>query len=154
MWRTEFHNEKMVSLTMSIIDADAHVIENDQTWMFMLEEDRRFAPEVLVSKKNGIEYWRIDDRVVPNSNLGLNVPEDARDLTDVSARLAHMDALGIAVQVLYPTLFLRPLTTRAEVDLALSRGYNRWLAHIWGLGKGRLRWVVILPLRCMDQAIE
>jgi len=139
---------------MSIIDADAHVIENEQTWTFMLDEDRRFAPEVLVSKKNGIEFWRIDDRVVANSNLGLNVPENARDLTDVSARLAHMDDLGIAVQVLYPTLFLRPLTARAEVDLALSRGYNRWLAHIWQLGQGRLRWVVIPPLRCMDQAIE
>jgi predicted TIM-barrel fold metal-dependent hydrolase len=138
---------------MPIIDADAHVIETERTWSFMLEEDRRFAPEVLVSKKNGIEFWRIDERVVPNSNLGLNVPEDARDLTDVASRIAHMDALGIAVQVLYPTLFLRPLTTRSEVDLALSRGYNRWLAHIWSLGKDRLRWVVIPPLRCMDQAI-
>ena len=139
---------------MPIIDADAHVIETERTWSFMLDEDRRFAPEVLVSKKNGIEFWRIDDRVVANSNLGLNVPEDARDLTDVSSRLAHMDTLGIAVQVLYPTLFLRPLTARAEVDLALSRGYNRWLANIWQLAKGRLRWVVIPPLRSMDKAIE
>ena len=139
---------------MSIIDADAHVIETEQTWTFMLEEDRRFAPEVLVSKKNGIEFWRIDDRVVPNSNLGLNVPEDARDLTDVSSRLGHMDALGIDIQVLYPSLFLRPLTSRSEVDLALCRGYNRLLAHVWQLGKGRLRWIVLPPLRTMEQAIE
>lgn len=139
---------------MPIIDADAHVIETEHTWTFMLDEDRRFAPEVLVSKKNGIEFWRIDDRVVPNSNLGLNVPADARDMTDVSARMAHMDKLGIDVQVLYPTLFLRPLTARAEVDLALCRAYNRWLANIWSLGKGRLRWIVLPPLRTMDRAIE
>jgi predicted TIM-barrel fold metal-dependent hydrolase len=139
---------------MPIIDADAHVIETEHTWSFMLDEDRRFAPEVLVSKKNGIEFWRIDDRVVANSNLGLNVPEDARDLTDVSSRLAHMDKLAIDVQVLYPTLFLRPLTSRSEVELALSRGYNRWLANIWQLAQGRLRWVVIPPLRLMEKAIE
>ena len=80
---------------MSVIDADAHVIETEQTWSFMLEEDRRFAPELLVSTKNSIEFWRIDDRVFPNSNLGLNVPEESRDLTDVAARLAHMDSLGM-----------------------------------------------------------
>ena len=139
---------------MAIIDADAHVIETEQTWNFMLEEDRRFTPEVLISKKNGIHFWRVDDRVIANSNLGLNVPEDARDLTDVSARLAHMDALKIDIQVLYPTLFLRPVTARAEVELALYRGYNRWLAHIWQLGNNRLRWIVLPPLRSMDKAIE
>ena len=139
---------------MSVIDADAHVIETEQTWSFMLEEDRRFAPELLVSTKNGIEFWRIDDRVFPNSNLGLNVPEASRDLTDVAARLAHMDSLGIDIQVLYPSLFLRPLTARADVELALCRGYNRWLAHIWKLAKGRLRWIVLPPLRRMDRAIE
>ena len=139
---------------MSVIDADAHVIETKRTWSFIPEEERRFAPEFLVSTKNGVEYWRIDDRVFPNSNLGLNVPEESRDLTDVSSRVAHMDALGIDIQVLYPSLFLRPLTARADVDLALCRGYNRWLADIWKQGKGRLRWVVLPPLRFIDRAIE
>jgi predicted TIM-barrel fold metal-dependent hydrolase len=139
---------------MSVIDADAHVIETERTWDFMPAEDRRFAPERLVSAKNGIEFWRIGDRVFPNSNLGLNVPEESRDLIDVSARLAHLDQLGIDVQVLYPTLFLRPLTARADVEAALCRGYNRWLAEISKLGKNRLRWVVIPPLRSIHQAVE
>ena len=139
---------------MAIIDADAHVIETEQTWDFMLEEERHFAPEVLVSKRNGIQFWRVDDRVIANSNLGLNVPEESRDMTDVAARLAHLDALKIDIQVLYPTMFLRPVTARAEVELALYRGYNRWLAHIWKLGKNRLRWIVLPPLRSMHQAIE
>jgi predicted TIM-barrel fold metal-dependent hydrolase len=139
---------------VAVIDADAHVIETQQTWSFMLEEERRFAPELLRSTKNNLEFWRIDDRVFPNSNLGLNVPEESRDLTDVAARLAHMDSLGIDTQVLYPSLFLRPLTARSEVELALCRGYNRWLAHIWELGKGRLRWVVVPPLQRMDRTLE
>ena len=139
---------------MNIVDADAHVIETEQTWEFMSEEERHFAPEVLISQKNGIQFWRVDDRVIANSNLGLNVPENSRDMTDVSARLAHMDALKIGTQVLYPTLFLRPVTARAEVELALYRGYNRWLAHIWKAGNNRLRWIVLPPLRSMNQAIE
>jgi predicted TIM-barrel fold metal-dependent hydrolase len=139
---------------MGVIDADAHVIETQHTWSFMLEDERRFAPELLISNNNKVEYWRVDDRVFPNSNLGLNVPQESRDLTDVAARLAHMDSLGIDIQVLYPSLFLRPLTARSEVDAALCRGYNRWLADIWKRGAGRLRWVVLPPLRRMDQALE
>jgi predicted TIM-barrel fold metal-dependent hydrolase len=108
----------------------------------------------LISKKNGIQFWRVDDRVIANSNLGLNVPEDSRDMTDVAARLAHMDALKIDIQVLYPTLFLRPVTARTEVELEHYRGYNRWLAHIWKLGNNRLRWIVLPPLRSMDKALE
>jgi len=139
---------------MAIIDADAHLIEGAQTWTFMLEQERHLAPELLVSQKTGIEFWRFEDRVLANSNVGLNVPPESRDMTDVTARLKHMDALGIDVQVLYPTLFLRPTTARADVELAVYRGYNRWLAHIWTLGNNRLRWVVLPPLRMMDQAIE
>ncbi len=139
---------------MRVIDADAHVIETERTWSFMPDEDRRFAPELLVSTKTGIEFWRIEERIFPNSNLGLNVPEDARDLTDINSRLAHMDSLDIDTQVLYPSLFLRPLTARADLELALCRSYNRWLAEIWRLGKGRLRWVVLPPVRSMERAIE
>src|SRR5215510_9289509 len=124
---------------MGVIDADAHVIETERTWSLMLEEDLRFAPELLVSTKSGVEFWRIDERVFPNSNLGLNVPEESRDLTDVSSRLAHMDSLNIDIQVLYPSLFLHPLTTHADVKLTLCHGYNRWLAQIWKLGKKQLR---------------
>lgn len=139
---------------MAIIDADAHLIEGDQTWTFMLEEERHLAPEKLISQKTGIEFWRFEDRVLANSNVGLNVPADSRDMTDVAARVKHMDALGIDVQVLYPTLFLRPTTARPDVELALYRGYNRWLAHIWQLGNNRLRWVVLPPLRShMDDIV-
>ena len=51
---------------MGVVDADAHVIETLRTWSFMLEEDVRFAPELLVSTKSGVEFWRIDERVLPN----------------------------------------------------------------------------------------
>jgi hypothetical protein len=104
---------------MPIIDVDAHLIEGDQTWLFMLEEERHLAPEKLVPEKTGIEFWRFEDRVLASSNVVLNVPAESRDMTDVTALLKHMDALGIDVQMLYPTLFLRPTTARADVEPAV-----------------------------------
>lgn len=136
------------------IDADAHVIETEQTWEFMEEDDKRFAPDLLVSERSGLRYWRIDERVVPNTNLGLNATAESRELANVSARVAHMDELSVDIQVIYPTLFLRPLTARADVERALCRGYNRWLAEIWKQGEGRIRWVVLAPVRSIDRAIE
>jgi predicted TIM-barrel fold metal-dependent hydrolase len=64
-----------------------------------------------------------------------------------------MDELQVDVQVLYPTVFLRPFTTKPEVELALCRSYNRWLADIWKEGRGRLRWVAVLPLLTMEKAL-
>lgn len=138
----------------TVIDADAHVIETERTWEFMDETDRRFAPDLVVSPKTGLQFWRIDDRVFPNTNIGLNTPEEARELSNVQSRLSHIDELGVDIQVIYPTLLLRPLTSRADVELALCRGYNRWLGHIWKQGQGRLRWVVLAPVRTMDRALE
>lgn len=137
-----------------VIDADAHVIETEQTWEFMEEGDRALAPDLLVSERSGLRYWRIDERVVPNTNIGLNTTAESRELANVEARIAHMDQLSVDVQVIYPTLFLRPLTARADVERALCRGYNRWLAEIWRQGRGRLRWVVLAPVMSMDRALE
>ena len=32
---------------MKVIDADAHVIENESTWDYMLESERAFKPKVV-----------------------------------------------------------------------------------------------------------
>ena len=50
------------------------------------------------------------------------------------------------VQVLYPTVFLRAWTQNPEIEYALCRSYNRWLADIWSNASDRLRWVVMPPL--------
>ena len=137
-----------------VIDADAHVIENERTWEFMDETEKEFAPDPVESGKTGLMFWRIDDRVFPNTNIGLNTSENSRELSDVGARILHMDKLQVDIQVIYPTLFLRPLTTRAEVESALCRGYNRWLADIFRQGQGRIRWIVLAPVRNMERSIE
>ena len=65
-----------------------------------------------------------------------------------------MDELGTEIQVIYPTLFISDPAVRPEVELALTRSYNRWLADRCALSKGRLRWVCVPPLKTMDKAVE
>jgi len=139
---------------MPIIDSDAHVIETERTWHYMTESEMEFRPKSLVNPGSESEYWLIDGRAhIRSQNIGKETPKAAREMEDIEARLRHMDELGVDIQVLYPTVFLRPMTHRPEVETALCRSYNRWLTDIFKKGKGRLRWVAVLPLLSMDKAL-
>ncbi len=139
----------------TIIDADAHVIETERTWEYMDESDRKFRPRTISSSKDPKRRcWLIDGRMVARaSNSGHDTPESSREMKDVETRLRHMDQLGVDIQVLYPSLFLIPLTTRPRVERALARSYNRWLADIWRKGENRLRWAAVIPMLNMDHAL-
>lgn len=141
---------------MRTIDSDAHVIESESTWEYMLESERRFRPQI-VGPANGeaaVDYWLIDGRVLPRSNVGKELPKASREMSDLGARLKHMDELGVDIQVIYPTVFILPYTRRPEIDLALSRSYNRWMADIVKKAPNRFGWVVIPPLLSMDRMLE
>ncbi|MFQ5682017.1 MAG: amidohydrolase family protein [Candidatus Binatia bacterium] len=143
---------------MVTIDADAHVLENERTWDYMDPSEHKFRP-VIVSERDpqppGTEYWLVDGKFQPKvKNVGQETPKASREMADISSRLRHMDELEIDIQVLYPSLFLRPLTRRPEVELALCKSYNRWLADIWRQEKKRLRWVTVLPLLTIDKALD
>jgi predicted TIM-barrel fold metal-dependent hydrolase len=87
-------------------------------------------------------------------NIGKDTSKESREMANIDSRLQHMDEIGTAVQVLYPTLFLRPVTDDPRIELALCRSYNRWMADIWSKAKERLRWAVQLPLMTMDKALD
>src|SRR5688572_2299350 len=131
---------------MPKIDADAHVVETPRTWSFMRPEEQKFRPQIFVrdltdgapvqsNQKN--EFWKIGDHFQTKTNVGDNVPADARDMENIKRRLDHMNEIGVDIQVLYPTLFLRPCTTEHDVELAICRSYNRWLADIWSQSNNR-----------------
>jgi predicted TIM-barrel fold metal-dependent hydrolase len=147
---------------MGAIDADAHVIETVQTWAYLEERDRRFTPQLmtqnfgadLLSNEGAAvrDFWVIEGRAHgKDRNVGTNTSRESREMLKVEARLAHMDKLGIDIQVLYPTLFLRPIVQEAERERALSRSYNRWMGDLWRQGGGRLRWVAKPPLRLLEK---
>lgn len=140
---------------MTVIDSDAHVIETDHTWDFMDESERQFKPPVVVDAGDARKaFWIIDGKLRPKgfANVGAETPRESRELLDVGARLRHMDALGTDIQVLYPSM-LTHMTDRPELELALCKSYNRWLAEVWQQSDNRLRWVAQLPLRSMDKAL-
>lgn len=127
---------------MSVIDADAHVIEYQHTWDFLNESELKFRPNVEPRKQGG------------EGGDGVVLPEAAFYPRDVQARIRHMDEMGTDIQVLYPTHFIRPYANEPAQEIALCRTYNRWLAEIWAEGAGRIRWAAVLPLMSMDQALE
>jgi predicted TIM-barrel fold metal-dependent hydrolase len=143
---------------MAIIDSDAHVLETERTWDYMLESERALKPRIVATpedENSGGESWFIDGLYLGKArNVGHDTSREAREMDDIEARLKHMDELGVDVQVLYPTIFLRPYTRRPELELAVTSSYNRWLIDIWKQAPKRLRWVAVLPLLTMDKALE
>jgi predicted TIM-barrel fold metal-dependent hydrolase len=147
---------------MGAIDADAHVIETVQTWSYLDGDERRFTPQLMTQtfgadllSNEGIavrDFWVIEGRAHgKDRNVGTDTPKESREMLSVEARLTHMDQLGVETQVLYPTLFLRPVVQDTECEHALCKSYNRWMGDLWRQGKGRLRWVAKPPLRLLER---
>ncbi len=146
---------------MPVIDADTHVDETEATWDFLAPDEEQFRPTTEVPanpdpSRLPARYWRIDGRrqlrfIRSDASTGTTVA--TRELLDVDARLRAMDELGVDVQVIYPTLMLVEFTERPELERALRRSYNRWLADRSDRSRGRLRWVMLPPLRDMDEAL-
>jgi predicted TIM-barrel fold metal-dependent hydrolase len=147
---------------LRIIDADAHVIETDATWDYLEGPDRQFRPRLYSTPDNPMQqYWVVDDNIAgfrfPTlseqelaahaEKTGRNVvtPAAARELDDVSLRLAHLDQLGIDFQVLHNTLWIEQVSPRPEIDRALCRSWNLWMADNWKASGGRLPWSCVVP---------
>ena len=151
---------------MTVIDADTHIDETDETWEYLDEVDRWLKPPTVLQQGSEApvnlppgynRYWFIDGavrlrRIRDDKRTGTTTK--TRELLDIPARLAQMDELGVDVHVMYTTLFLDAVTAKREVEAGLYRAYNRWLAAKWKEGNDRLRWVAMAPLLDMDRAIE
>ncbi|HWP57816.1 MAG TPA: amidohydrolase family protein [Candidatus Acidoferrales bacterium] len=147
---------------MPIIDADTHVDETEDTWSYLQPGEEALRPETAYPKEQDpsrppMRYWVIDGRRhlrFVRSDEQTKTTVQTRELLDVDARLRDLDRMGVDIQVIYPTLFLVEVTERADVELALRRSYNRWLAERCARSRGRLRWVMLPPVRTMDKALE
>ncbi len=128
---------------MAVIDSDAHVLETERTWAYMLESECALRPRIVATpedESSGGESWFVDGVYVGKArNVGHDTSKESREMEDLEARLKHMDELGVDIQVLYPTIFLRPYTKRPDLELAVTRSYNRWLVDIWKYAPERLR---------------
>ena len=156
-----------------VIDADTHVFEPKEMWESMGPDMYPRRPIIVEGPKDTVyrrsNFWIIDGNVFPKpagkGGFLLGTPTQpgqietmpdvrARELLDVPGRLAAMDQMGSAVQVIYPTLFLAYITDDVELEVALCGAYNRFLAETYKEGQDRLRWLVVPPLRSIDASIE
>ncbi|MFN0073837.1 MAG: amidohydrolase family protein, partial [Chloroflexota bacterium] len=146
---------------MPTIDADAHVVESDQTWDFMDPADQKYRP-TIVSGDDGGQYWFADGKrrrpaiQVATADIGRRVVTDssAAGGENVAVRLRDMDELGMDLQVVHSTIFIETVADHPEAEVAICRGWNRWMADIWRQGQGRIRWSCALPLLDMDAALD
>jgi predicted TIM-barrel fold metal-dependent hydrolase len=155
------------------IDADTHIFESTQVWDSIDEEMYPRRPIIVSGPGDTVyrrsSFWIIDGNIFPKSagkggfllgtptepsQIDLNSDVRARELLDLDGRLQAMDLMGVATQVVYPTLFLAYLTDDVKLEIALCRAYNHFMAGVWDKGQGRLRWVVVPPLRSIDASIE
>jgi len=146
---------------MPVIDADTHVDETEDSWSFLRPEEAALRPGTgFPSDREAnpfMRYWLIDGRRqirFIRNDAQTKTTVETRELLDVQARLRDMDRLRVDVQVMYPTLFIVEFTDKPELELALRRSYNRWMAERWRQAGGRLRWVMLPPTMSMPAALE
>jgi len=152
---------------MRYVDADGHVEESPATFDDKYLDPAFRAQRPRVIGMDGMVYWDIDEQLFPRrvgrgcNNLGTPTSYDGKpaihtqgkpetigcmELTDLEARLKIMDEEEIAIQVLYPTLFLAyPLSSNPVFATALCSSYNRWLGD-WLSGHERLKWAAVVNL--------
>jgi predicted TIM-barrel fold metal-dependent hydrolase len=162
---------------MPYIDADSHVYEVEETWNYLPKkfQSRRPIPITVPREQApymGVDnsFWLVDGRSVQwtmgKGTIQIGCPltsEHAhlkkfsignQSLMDVPDRIAHLDRVGVDVQVIYPTLFIAPLSEDDEFETVLQVSYNHWIEERCAEAPTRLRWTAILPLRDPKAAIK
>ena len=155
-----------------VVDADTHVVESEEMWEFFDEKLSHRKPVLLTpdrAESRRGTYWLIDGNATPKpegkgGGAGQTPPRDAegragrswrtKALLDVEARLEDADAMGVDVQVVFPTLFIHHMTYDPVLNVALAQSYNRFMADACARGKGRLRWIAVPPFLDVQACIQ
>ena len=159
-----------------VVDADTHIAESESMWSLMDKEMYHRRPVLLSAPEDTLYgprnvFWLIDGNIFPKpagkgsfrlitpsggklETMRRDIPIGCRELTDVPSRLKDMDNLSVETQVVYPTLFLIYLTDDIKLEVALCRAYNQYLAQACAKSGGRMRWVVVPPLKSIEESVK
>ncbi|MCE2391615.1 MAG: amidohydrolase family protein [Proteobacteria bacterium] len=165
---------------LSIVDANSSVYEPAAIWTdFLSQGERTLAEESFWYERGagGSELVVVNGRAArPLNRSRLNrfacyrpgdTPESLGELDpgsdrgdnpgawDGAARVRDLDALGIAEQIVYPTLFAEyfPVVDNPRAAVALARAYNDWARELAASGAGRLHPVAVIPLQSLPGAL-
>jgi predicted TIM-barrel fold metal-dependent hydrolase len=161
---------EVASIDYPIIDADAHVYEPPDVWQARVPARlRERAPQV--SRTDEGDVWSFDAgaRVRPVGLMaaagasyldfrpsGLTYDTIRRGHFEPGARRVDMDADGIAVQLLYPSVCeegARMFGDERELQLACVRAYNEWLLEFCAASPARLFGHAVIPATGVADAI-
>lgn len=150
-----------------VIDADTHVDECEDTWKSLEGGPNAKYLPVSISPPEGVipggfnanssRWWLVEGwlRVrMMREDARTGTTLESRELHDVQVRLGHMDQMGVDIQMIFPTFFIRYYTNNPEAEAALATSYNRWIAERCALSNGRLRWAAALPFLDVDSAVR
>ncbi len=147
----------------TVIDADGHVTEPPTVWSEYVEPAYRERAPRYTLDEAGHPCQVVDGRLIMRHAMLLTLgPEyDVAGYKaraggwDPAARLQDLDAEGIDVAVLFPSVGLYVSdVTDARLMAALCRAYNNWLADYCRHAPDRLIGVALLPLLDVDAAIR
>ena len=152
---------------MLVFDADAHVEEGPKTWEFLDAENYPRRPITVTFEKDTIwgehnAVWLIDYKVrqfaanPTTMTRAVKKPQSvaSQELSDVGARIDDLDKYGIGKQVIYPSLWLGCLAEDVDLEIALAKSYNEFMATQCNQSGGRLFYSAVIPFRRPDAAVE
>jgi predicted TIM-barrel fold metal-dependent hydrolase len=160
-----------MTLPVSMLSSDTHVIEPPDLWTSRLDRSwRHAAPHVVRDDATGTQWWVVaeqrtlsfaggaqtGDRFTKPIELrtGATWEEVRPGGYDPAACLADNEADGVWGSVLYPTEGLM-LYTQADEGLltACCRAYNDWLAEFCAVAPHRLKGVAMCNTDDVDTAV-
>lgn len=150
-----------------MIDCDSHVIESEETWSHLdpVYRAQRPVPATLPEDTEFLgwnAFWLIDRKV---RHFGATPPTSAiatkksfsiavQTLGSVKERLAAMDRMRVEKQVVHPSFCLSIMAENRELEAALMKSYNTFMAGKCGESGGRIFYNAVVPFRSPDIAVE
>ncbi len=149
-----------------IVDVDAHHVETvswsevvqyiedpvirDQALHF--HKDRLGAPPYGLNGDLGLRYQSVGGRIPHQDGLREKI-EDVSVHRDVTLTRRAMDSLGVDNMVVFPTpmLFLG-LHPQPEMEVWLSRAYNKWMQENLLAADSRIKFLAVLPYNTPEEA--
>jgi len=154
-----------------VVDCDSHVMEPAGLWQEYLEPKFRDRA-IRIEERDGVEHLIIGETSVLSGMLaGLGGAHlDRKDLFspgrtyaegcepasyDPAARVRMLDAWGVDVGVLFPTIGILPFPTEDHaLASAYCRAYNRWQADFAAGAPGRVAPIAAINWRDVETAAE
>lgn len=150
------------------VDSDSHIEEHEGVFDYLDEEfaHRRPVvvdiPGVVKHRPSRDKVWLIDGEMrpklfgrnpscyatPPTSQFAKQKPVSVavQGITDVDEYVASMDTIALDVTVVYPTLFLHPVTSDPRFENALLRSWNTYMAETCSKRPDRLKFGALVPM--------